>query len=152
MGLLKWLFSSGNEPGQQLAAVATAPPPSPPPAAAGTNGATAPATGGSSPMSTDAAHAHENNRVGPILRSGDVANAAVEAIEIDNPGKDIKVEDKLAYIRISVDNECILKRATMEEMLGRPFEMRELEINLSSFAGHIETGAEQTRFYFNKSV
>jgi|GEM_PF-185940 len=149
MGLLKWLFSSGNEPIQQLAAVATAPPP---PAAAGTNGATAPATGGNSSMSGNAAHAHENNRVGPILRSGDVANAAVEAIEIDNPGKEIKVEDKLAYIRISVDNECILKRETMEEMLGRPFEMRELEINLSSFAGHIDTNADRARFYFNKSV
>ena len=149
MGLLKWLFSSGNEPSQQQAAVATAPPP---PAAAGTNGATAPATGGNNSMSNDLSHSHENNRVGPILRSGDVANAAVEAIEIDNPGKDIKVEDKLAYIRISVDNECILKRETMEEMLGRPFEMRELEINLSSFAGHIETNSDQARFYFNKSV
>jgi len=103
-------------------------------------------------MSTDIGHSFQNNRVGPVLRSGDVANAAVEAVEIDNPGKDIKVEDKLAYIRISVDNECVLNRATMEEMLGRPFEMRELEINLSSFAGNIETNAEQTRFYFNKAV
>ena len=149
MGLLSWLFSSGNEPDQQSAAVETAPPP---PAAAGTNGAAAPATGGNAAMSTDVSHAHQNNRVGPILRSGDVANAAVEAVEIDNPGKEITVQDKLAYIRISCDNECILTRATMEEMLGRPFKMTELEINLSSFAGHIETNAEVTRFYFNKTV
>ena len=103
-------------------------------------------------MSRDISHAHQNNRVGPILRSGDVANAAVEAVEIDNPGKEIKIEDKLAYIRISIDNECILKRETMEEMLGRPFKMSELEINLSSFAGRIESNSEQTRFYFNKAV
>lgn len=103
-------------------------------------------------MSQDISHADENNRVGPILRSGEVAKAAVEAVEIDNPGKQVTVEDKLAYIRISCDNECILTRETMEEMLGRPFEMRELEINLSSFAGHIETNADRTRFYFNKSV
>ena len=149
MGLLSWLFSSGNEPDAQAAAAAPPPPAAP---VAGTNGASAPATGGTNAMSGDVSQAHVNNRVGPILRSGDVANAAVEAVEIDNPGKDIKIEDKLAYIRISCDNECILTRATMEEMLGRPFKMTELEINLSSFAGNIESNAEQTKFYFNKSV
>jgi toluene monooxygenase system protein D len=93
-----------------------------------------------------------NNRVGPILRAGDVANAALEAAEIDNEGKEIFIEDKTAYIRMAADNEFILKRDTMEEMLGRSFEMREIEIHLGSFAGQLEITEEQIRFYFNKSV
>ncbi len=96
---------------------------------------------------------HEmNNRVGPIIRGGEVAEAAIEAAEIDNQGREVYIDDKKAYVRISTDQEFILKRETMEEMLGRPFEMRELEINLSSFAGLIEMGQEQARFYLNKTI
>lgn len=98
------------------------------------------------------ADGYKNNRVGPILRSGDVANAAVEAVELDNPEKEIVIEDRTAYIRIQCDDECILTRQSMEEMLGRPFEMRELELNLSSFAGQIDTTPEQVRFYMNQHI
>lgn len=94
----------------------------------------------------------DNNRVGPIIRGGEVAEAAVEAAEIDNEGRELFIEDRKAYVRIATDHEFILKRETMEEMLGRPFEMRELEINLSSFAGIIDMGEEQARFYLNKTV
>ncbi len=94
----------------------------------------------------------KNNRVGPVMRSGEVANAVVEAVEMDNPGKEITIEDKNAYIRISTDSELIVTRASIEECLGRPFRMQELEINLSSFAGQIESGSDQFRFYFNRTV
>ncbi len=96
--------------------------------------------------------AYKNNRVGPIIRGGELAEAAIEAAEIDNPGKELFIEDRSAYIRIATDQEFILKRETLEEMLGRPFEMRELEINLSSFAGLIDMGTDQVRFYLTKTV
>ncbi|MCF6193468.1 MAG: MmoB/DmpM family protein [Kangiellaceae bacterium] len=94
----------------------------------------------------------QNNLVGPIMRAGDVAEATVEAAEIDNPGKEIKVEDKRAYLRISTLNEMTITRKTMEECIGRPFEMREMEINLSSFAGLIDSTSDYIRFYFNKTL
>jgi toluene monooxygenase system protein D len=93
----------------------------------------------------------KNNRVGPVMRAGEVADAVKEAVVLDNPDKQIKVEDMNAYIRIFTDNELVITRATMEECLGRPFLMQELEINLSSFAGRIETGSQQFRFYFKQS-
>jgi len=89
-----------------------------------------------------------NNRVGPVMRSGEVADAVIEAAEIDNPGKTIKVEDMNAYVRISTDGELILTRESIEECLGRTFRMSELEVNLSSFAGKIESGTDRFRFYF----
>ncbi len=93
-----------------------------------------------------------NNRVGPILRAGEIARAVLEAVEQDNPGKEIHVDDRSAYIRIECDDECILTRSSMEEALGRPFQMRELEINLGSFSGNIDTDEDRIRFYFNKHV
>lgn len=93
-----------------------------------------------------------NNNVGPIVRAGKLADAIVEAAEIDNPDREITVQDKLAYLRIFTETELILKRTTIEECLGENFEMQDLEIQMSSFAGRIETTTETARFYFNKTL
>ncbi len=98
---------------------------------------------------TDIVH---NNNVGPIVRAGDVALAVAEAAEIDNPDKEIKVLDQTAYLRISCEQEMIIRRETIEECLGKNFEMRELEINMASFAGQIEGTSDSVRFYFEKTV
>lgn len=89
-----------------------------------------------------------NNRVGPVFRAGEVAQAAIIAAEIDNPGKEIIVDDRVAYVRIYTDDEFLLTREAMSEALGRNFEMREVEINLASFAGRIDANSDRIRFYF----
>jgi toluene monooxygenase system protein D len=103
-------------------------------------------------MTNDISSAHLNNRVGPILRQGALAKAVAEAAEADNPGKQIAIDDKVAYVRISTDSEMVLRRETIEEMLGKPFRMSELEVELSSFAGRIEISAEHVRFYFERTL
>lgn len=93
-----------------------------------------------------------NNRVGPVMRAGDVAQAAIEAAEMDNPDKEIEVEDRVAYVRISAEDELVLTRESMEECLGRPFRMQDIEINLSSFAGQIDLNSDRARFFFEKRI
>jgi len=93
-----------------------------------------------------------NNNVGPIIRAGDLVEPVIDTAEIDNPNKEIRVEDKRAYVRIEADDELILTRKTLEEQLGRPFNMQELEINLASFAGQIQADEDQIRFYFEKTL
>ncbi|MGQ0621662.1 MAG: MmoB/DmpM family protein [Panacagrimonas sp.] len=95
---------------------------------------------------------HINNMVGPIMRSGALAKAVAEAAEIDNPDKTILFDDKVAYLRIQTEGEMMIRRATVEEMLGKPFRMSELEIDLSSFAGRIDTHMDYVRFYFDKKL
>lgn len=96
--------------------------------------------------------AHLNNRVGPVMRAGELALAVVEAAQEDNPGKEIRVEDKRAYLRIETDDEMILRRDTIERALGRPFKLNDLEVDLGSFAGRIDTQPDYVRFYFIKHV
>ena len=93
-----------------------------------------------------------NNKVGPVLSAGDIADAAIEAIYADNPDKDVQVENHHAYVRVETDTECIIRRETMQANLGRPFHMQELETVLSSFAGQIETSAHYMRFYLTKKL
>lgn len=98
------------------------------------------------------ANAYRNNRVGPVLRASEMTEGVIEAAQEDNPGKEIRVEDKLAYVRIDTEGELVLRRATLERTLGRPFKMQELETNLGSFAGRIEMTDEYARFYYEKTL
>ncbi|MGB1166366.1 MAG: MmoB/DmpM family protein, partial [Cycloclasticus sp.] len=68
----------------------------------------------------------------------------------DNPDKEISVDDKGAYVRISAEQELVITRESMEEALGRDFQMNEIEIHLGSMAGQIEVTPEKIRFYFEK--
>ncbi len=106
----------------------------------------------SNATATAGADAYKNNRVGPVLRTSDITEAVIEAAHDDNPGKTIRVDDKIAYVRIDTEGELILRRETLERTLGRPFRMAELEVNLGSFAGRIETSNDYVRFYYEKSI
>ena len=92
------------------------------------------------------------NKVGPVLRPGELAQAIIDAIELDNPEREISIEDHVAYIRVQAEDECLIRRATVEECLGRPFKMQELETILGSFAGQIENTQDHMRFYFEKKI
>ena len=88
------------------------------------------------------------NMVGPVLRAGELADAVVEAIRRDNPDSNVAVLDKRAYLRVQMDDECIIRKTTIEAVLRRPFLMQEIEPILASFAGQIEATENQVRFFF----
>ncbi len=92
------------------------------------------------------------NMAGPVLRGGDVARAVAEAAKIDNPDKEIVVEDHGAYVRIEADGGLIVRQETISEFLGRRFEIRDLELNLSGFSGFIDTQDDYVRFYLVRSL
>ena len=85
--------------------------------------------------------------VGPIFRSGEIAEAAIDAIAEDNPGQTVFVVDRGDYIRVHTDHNCVLRRATMEKHLGRDYELCRLEIEMPSFAGRIRTSVNEYNWY-----
>lgn len=90
------------------------------------------------------------NLAGPVMQAGELADAVIEAARQDNPDKEIIVDDHISYVRIQADGGLVIQRETVEQYLGRPFEMRELEVNLSGFAGQIDTRTDSVRFYLAK--
>lgn len=94
------------------------------------------------------ATAELNNRVGPVIKMGPLADAAIAAIEEDNPEREIHVIDRHAFLRVEAEDELIVRRATLERLLGRPFQMQEFGTVLASFAGRVESTPEYFRFYF----
>ncbi len=97
-------------------------------------------------MASDTAHILDP--VGPIVQAGELAEAIAEATRLGNPGKRVDVRNRGSYVRIEVEGgECVIRRETVEEQLGRPFRMRDLEASMPSFVGRIETSTEQVRFW-----
>ena len=84
---------------------------------------------------------------GPIIQAGEIAEAIIEAAGIDNEGSKVNIVDRGSYIRIQLESECILRRETIENSLGRPFRMADLELVMPGFEGRIDTSTEQVRFY-----
>ena len=92
-----------------------------------------------------------SNLVGPVLRRGEIAEAVAAAAAEDNPGKQIFEDEHSSYLRIQAEDECIIRRQSIEKALGRPFQMQELELVMSSFAGQIETATDHMRFFLYRS-
>jgi toluene monooxygenase system protein D len=90
--------------------------------------------------------------VGPVIRGADadLADAVIEAIEADNPGADVMVEDAGGYIRISVPQRCRLSRVSLEQALGHSFELSKLEPSLSAFAGRMKATDDEVLWYLER--
>lgn len=93
----------------------------------------------------------ENDFVGPIITRGEIADAAVEAAELDNPGRELRVNVGPSYIRLEARGEIVLTVQNMSEALGRPFVMGELEKNMPGFAGFIRMSHDRVRFVSSKT-
>ena len=86
--------------------------------------------------------------VGPIMRSGEIAEAVIDAVEEDNPGRDVYVTDRGDYLHIHTLNDCRLTKASLERSLGRSYDLALLEIEMPSFAGRMQTSDREYRWYF----
>ncbi|MBY0466745.1 MAG: MmoB/DmpM family protein [Burkholderiales bacterium] len=60
----------------------------------------------------------------------------VDAIVADNPTAVVNFQP--AMVRVDAPNTMVIRRSTVEEQMGRPFDLQELHINLITLTGHIE--------------
>lgn len=90
------------------------------------------------------------NAVGPVLRMSEDIEAIIAAIEEDNPGTEIEVIDRGAYVRIQAEQRLKVTRVSIEKHLGRAFEMRQLEPLMPAFAGRIETTSDAILWSFKR--
>lgn len=98
------------------------------------------------------ANGSDGKLVGPVVRGFDpeLADAVISAIEQDNPGREVIVEDRGGYIRVSVAHQCRLTHASLVDALGRDFALSELEPSLSGFAGRMKLTEEEALWYLER--
>ena len=69
------------------------------------------------------------------LQTNEETRHIIEAIEIDNP--EAVVNREPAMVKINAPGRLVIRRETIEEQLGRSFDMQELNINLITLSGNV---------------
>lgn len=70
------------------------------------------------------------------LQANEETRPIVEAITADNP--EAVVDRQPAMVKIDAPGRLVIRRETIEEELGRDFDLQELQINLITLSGHVE--------------
>lgn len=70
------------------------------------------------------------------FQSNEETRPIVEAIQADNAHA--TVEEQPAMVRISAPDSMVINRATIEELIGRDYDLQELQINLITLSGHVD--------------
>jgi phenol/toluene 2-monooxygenase (NADH) P2/A2 len=70
------------------------------------------------------------------FQTNDDTRPIIEAIEQDNP--EAKIEYYPAMVKIDAPGQLIIRRTSVEEILGRDWDLQEIHINLISISGNID--------------
>jgi phenol hydroxylase P2 protein len=60
----------------------------------------------------------------------------IEAVLADNPNA-VAVESP-AMVKIDAEDELVIRRESIEALIGRSFDLQELQINLITISGHLD--------------
>jgi phenol hydroxylase P2 protein len=75
------------------------------------------------------------------LQTNEDTRPVIDAIEADNPHA--SVHRYPAMVKIDAPGRLEINRATIEDLLGRRWDMQELQLGLISLAGNIEETEDQ---------
>ncbi|MBS0356279.1 MAG: MmoB/DmpM family protein [Proteobacteria bacterium] len=81
------------------------------------------------------------------LQANEETRPIIEAIEIDNP--QAVVNRQPAMVKIDAQGQLVIRKSTIEEQLGRDFDLQELHINLISLTGNVVEDDETLTLSWN---
>ena len=60
----------------------------------------------------------------------------IEAILQDNPNA--VVDEQPAMVKINADGRLVVRRETIEELIGRDYDLQELQVNMITMSGNLD--------------
>jgi phenol hydroxylase P2 protein len=75
------------------------------------------------------------------FQANEEARPIVDAILADNPRA--QAVHSPGLIKIDAPNSLTIRRATIEQQTGRPFDLQQIHVNLVTLSGHIEEDDDQ---------
>lgn len=81
------------------------------------------------------------------FQANDDARPIVDAILADNPHASAVYSPGL--VKIDAPGSLTIKRASIEEQIGRSFDLRQIHINLITLSGHIDEDEEEFTLTWN---
>lgn len=75
------------------------------------------------------------------LQRNEETRPIVDAILADNPGA--LLDEQPAMVKINVPGRLVVRRSTVEQEIGREFDLQELHVNLITLTGHIDESDDE---------
>lgn len=75
------------------------------------------------------------------LQTNDISRGIVDAIVADNP--EASVSEYPAMVKIDAPGRLVIRRESVEERLGRRWDVQELHLSLISLSGNIDETDEE---------
>jgi phenol hydroxylase P2 protein len=70
------------------------------------------------------------------FQANEESRPIIDAILADNPGA--AAVHSPGLVKIDAPNRLTIRRETIEEQTGRPFDLQQLHVNLVTLSGHID--------------
>ncbi len=81
------------------------------------------------------------------FQTNEETRCIVEAILEDNPGAIVDIQP--AMVKLDVPTRLVIKRASVEDKLGRDFDLQELQLHLITMSGYVEETEEEFTLSWN---
>ena len=81
------------------------------------------------------------------LQANEDTRPIIEAITADNP--QARLSEAPAMVKIDADGRLTVRRSSIEERIGRDFDLQELHINLISLSGNIDETDDELTLSWN---
>ncbi len=82
------------------------------------------------------------------LQTNDDTRPIIEALQRDNP--DAVVNRLPAMVKIDAPRRLVLKRSTVEEILGADWDLQAINLNLISLSGNVEETEDEMILQWNR--
>ena len=80
------------------------------------------------------------------LQTNEDTRPIIEAILQDNPNA--VVDEQPAMVKINADGRLVVRRETIEEIIGREYDLQEMQVNMITMSGNLDqTDDEITLFW-----
>ena len=70
------------------------------------------------------------------LQTNEETRPIIEAILQDNPSA--VVDEQPAMVKINADGRLVVRRETIEEIIGRDYDLQELQVNMITMSGNLD--------------
>jgi len=82
------------------------------------------------------------------LQTNDDTRPIIEALERDNPTAVVNYLP--AMVKIDAPGRLVLKRSTVEEIMGMAWDLQSININLISLSGNVEETDDEMILHWNR--
>ena len=81
------------------------------------------------------------------LQTNEDTRQVIEATLQDNPSA--VVDEQPAMVKINAEDRLVVRRETIEELIGRPYDLQEMQVHMITMSGNLDQTDDEMTLFWN---